>query len=751
MAEAQGELHVGGRASQDAPAFRLSRSEIETGLKLWVLSFDLPGEKVNKLNEKVMRELPSVLTELERLGQNQSIDALILSSPKRGNFLAGADIELIQAVKTPKDAEDLCMRGHELFNRWEDLPFPTIAAIQGACLGGGCEWALASSAIVMSSDSAAKIGLPEVLLGIFPGLGGTLRLPVRLGIAGALDLILTGKSLSGERAYKAGLADACLSKEGFELQVALWIKKNIKALRGRGWLSREPKLGGMGGIVGRALEKTAIGRRTIFKQARAGVLSKTMGHYPAPLEAIQVIRESGVRYRKRLSGPARASAQRREMLGFGRAATSDVSKNLIRIFFLTEGIKKASGLASGAEAKALPVRAGGVLGAGVMGGGIAQLFAEKGLLTRMKDISVPALSLGVQAAQKIFKKQVKQRRIDERQMLQKMNLISPALDESGFGSLDVVVEAVIEKMEIKKQVLAQLEHSVGDRCVIASNTSSLSISDMQASLAKPERFCGMHFFNPVHRMPLVEVIRGAKTSDHAVTTIFQLAKDLGKMPIVVKDAPGFLVNRLLCPYMNEAAYLVSEGVPIDHVDKTLMGFGMPMGPLELIDEVGTDVGEKVLHILHRAFGDRMIPCTLIEKVVGAKRLGKKSGKGLYVYEGERKTKRLEREIYKIIGVTPKAISLSKEDIVDRCVLPMVNEASRCLEERVVRTPEDVDLGMIMGTGFPPFRGGLLRYADSIGVRKIVTKLKNLEPVHGARFRPDPSLIARANRDAKFYT
>jgi len=439
----------------------------------------------------------------------------------------------------------------------------------------------------------------------------------------------------------------------------------------------------------------------------------------------------------------------REARGFGKMAATTISKNLIRLFFLTEQVKKSKGVAG--DFKTVPVTSAAVLGAGVMGGGIAQLYAEKGIATRMKDISEKALSLGIQSAQKIFMRSLKKKKLNPRQYQQKMNLIAPVLDYSGFMGVDFVVEAVIEKMEIKKAVIKELEGQVRDHCVIATNTSSLSVSEMQKVMAKPERFGGMHFFNPVHRMPLVEVIRGDKTGDEAVVRIYQFSKQLGKTPIVVKDRPGFLVNRLLMPYLNEATWLLQDGADIKEIDETLLDFGMPMGPMELIDEVGVDVGEKVAHILNDGFGDRMKPAPFNSKLVASGRLGKKSGKGMYQYlDGSGKKKELNPEIYTILGVTPQKGKVSREEILDRCILPMINEAARCLDDQIVETPAEVDLGMIMGTGFPPFRGGLLRYADTLGAKGIVEKLKKYQARFGARYEPAPRLLQMAERGETFH-
>jgi 3-hydroxyacyl-CoA dehydrogenase/enoyl-CoA hydratase/3-hydroxybutyryl-CoA epimerase len=733
-------------------AFQLEDLGRDAGYKLFSITFDIPGEKVNKFSAAVITEFESVIEELERRGKAGEIEALVFRSGKPGNFIAGADINMIQAAKTAEEAYTLSRKGQRLLDRWEDLPFPTIVAINGTTMGGGCELSLASSAIIMSNDPAARIGLPEVNIGVIPGMGGCVRLPRKVGLAGALDLILTGKTLTGDRAVKAGLAEAALAKENFDEGVKVWVKQNLERLKAGERIAKEPKLAGTGGMMGSVLEKTPFGRAFILKKARSGVISKTRGHYPAPLEAIQVLSDNGAHYageKVKIRGNDRDQQMDREARGFGKMAATSISKNLIRLFFLTESVKKSKGVAG--DVKVEKVSAAAVLGAGVMGGGIAQLYAEKGISARMKDISTKALTLGMQSAQKIFYRNLQKRKLTQRQYQQKLNLIAPVLDFSGFKGVDFVVEAVIEKMDIKKSVLRDLEKEVRDDCVIASNTSSLSITEMQTAMAKPERFGGMHFFNPVHRMPLVEVIRGDKTNDETVAKIYSFSKQLGKTPIVVKDRPGFLVNRLLMPYMNEATWLLADGAEIDAIDEALLDFGMPMGPMELIDEVGVDVGEKVAHILHDGFGARMEPAPFNTKIVASGRLGKKNGKGLYQYlDASGKKKELNPEIYTILGVTPVRGKVSKEEIIDRSILPMINEASRCLDEKIVESAAEVDLGMIMGTGFPPFRGGLLRYADSVGAKAIVEKLRKYQAKYGARYEPAPGLVKMAETGATFH-
>jgi len=750
MKTAGGDMQgASGKANQ---VFTLSRWEEGQGARIWKVVFDLPGEKVNKLSRRVMEEFERLIPEVESKVASGDIQAVVLFSGKPGNFVAGADIELIQSARTAEEAEGLSRLGQRLLDRWEDLKVPTIAAVHGTALGGGCEMTLACSATVASNDPATKIGLPEVMLGFVPGMGGCVRLPRKVGLATAMEMILTGKQLNGERAAKAGLVEACLPKENFEENALRWVSANMKSLQAGKRLAKEPKLGGVGGPAGAVLEKTPFGRAFMLKKAREGVISKTKGHYPAPLEAVEVLRDTGGAYGERLRGGDRDQAMQREARAFGCLAVTEVSRNLVGLFFLTESVKKSRGIASDVGEVAAEVSAAGVLGAGVMGGGIAQLLAEKDISVRMKDLTPQALAAGMTAAIRIFDKQLKRKRINQRQKLQKMNHIAPVLEYSGFGSLDFVIEAIIEKMDVKKAVFQELETKIADDCVVASNTSSLSITEMQKAFKRPERFAGMHFFNPVAKMPLIEVIRGEKSDDRAVSTVYQFSKRIGKTPIVVKDSPGFLVNRLLMPYLNEATYMLAEGAPIEELDRAMETFGMPMGPMELIDEVGVDVGEKVAHILHDAFGERMAPAPGQGKVVAAGRLGKKNAKGLYVYEStDGRGKRLDPEIYKIIGVEPKVGKIADEEIVERCVLPMINEAARCLDEGVVQSAAEVDLGMIMGTGFPPFRGGLLRYADSLGAQRIVDRLRALEKKVGLRFAPAAILIKMAEQNRKFYS
>ena len=431
---------------------------------------------------------------------------------------------------------------------------------------------------------------------------------------------------------------------------------------------------------------------------------------------------------------------------FSKLAPSIISKNLIHLFFVNEQIKKEKGVAN--NVSPLAIHQVAVLGAGIMGGGIAWLFSKMDILVRMKDLNWEAIKKGYQQASKIYQFLQKIRKYSSREVSLKMDKISGTIDYSGFQNVDIVVEAVVEDIKIKKTVFNELEKNIRSTTIIASNTSSLSINEMASVFKKPERFIGMHFFNPVNRMQLVEVISGNKTSQKTIATVVKLAKDAGKIPIVVKDCPGFLVNRILLPYINEAGFLLEDGAAINQIDKSMENFGMPMGPLTLLDEVGIDVGYKVAVILEKGYGSRMKVCSSFEKLYSEKKLlGKKTGKGIYLHQG--KIKKINPAILSLNKRKNKRLN-SKEDIFLRPLLIMINEAARCLEEKIVKSPEYLDMAMITGTGFPPFRGGLLKYADHLGADKIVEKLEFYSNRLGERFQPANLLIKLSGEKRKFY-
>ncbi len=568
---------------------------------------------------------------------------------------------------------------------------------------------------------------------MFPGWGGSQRLPRLIGLQRSLDIILSGKNLDALRAFKAGLIDRIIPKE-LVLESAKKFAEDVIA--GRDVLSRTKRKAK--GLLTFLLEKNPLGRAIVYSQAKKMVMQRTHGHYPAPLYAIQSVKKGhGKKLAKGLEIEARL---------FSRLIGTAISNNLINIYQWTEAIKKENGTTNPAI-KILPVKRIAALGAGVMGGGIAQLFAGKNIPVRVKDINYDAVAKALRQASSILYSKVKRRQLSRLEYSHILANITGTVDYSGFKNVDLVVEAIVEDLEIKKRVFTELESRLSPEAIIVSNTSSLSIDDMAMALARPQRFLGMHFFNPVHKMPLVEIIRGQHTSDSAVAAVFQLTKQLGKTPLVVKNGPGFLVNRLLVPYMVEAITLLEEGHAPQQVDQLMVDFGMPVGPLELFDEVGIDVAYKVAKILNRFMSDRMADSQVLDKLVHDQRLGKKSGRGFYRYHDKKKY--TDPAIQQYITLRQKT-TLNDQEMIGRMVYPIINEAARCLQDKVVGRPQDVDLGMVFGTGFAPFRGGLLRYADTVGISKIVDTLHKFSEQYGNRFIPS-ALIMEINKQGKgFY-
>lgn len=698
-----------------------------------LVELDLVGEKVNKLSSPVMTRLKEVVTELG----SSNYKAAVIISRKDKIFVAGADIEEIKSLKTREQFVPLLEEAHKIFNSIEDMKIPVIAAINGACLGGGCELALACDYRVASDDSSTKIGLPETKLGIIPGFGGCVRLPRVVGLQASLDIILNGKSVPAVKAQKMGLVDRVVVTATLE-DMALKYAQEIIA---KGAPKRQKRFEPRGAFA--KLMESPLLKWKVFSESRKMVMKFTGGHYPAPLKAIDVIEKTyGMSDRDR--------ALKIEMDGFCDVAVTDVSKYLIDVFFLMESVKKKTGVASGV--KPHKVRRIGVLGAGTMGGGIAYVAADKGIEAHLKDVNSKALQLGFDHAKALWKKQLDRKRINIFDFGKKNNFVTGTLDYTGFKELDVVIEAIVEDMKIKQKVVGECAAAVRPDCIIATNTSSLSVTEIAKGHPHPENFVGMHFFNPVDKMPLVEIIRGEKTSDEAVATVYELAKRMGKLPVVTKDGPGFVVNRLLVPYMIEAMWLLQEGMSIEKVDSLYKKqFGMPMGPFALMDEVGLDVGYKVSKIFHATLGDRIMIPDVMEKLHSTDRLGKKNKKGFYTYDDRGKSTGVDQTVYAALGLGQPTNKLSDKEVIERGIFPMVNEAALALiEERIVETPDEVDLAMITGTGFPPFRGGLLRYADSVGSQKIADELEVYATKYGARFKPSVPLRNMAKTNRTFY-
>jgi 3-hydroxyacyl-CoA dehydrogenase/enoyl-CoA hydratase/3-hydroxybutyryl-CoA epimerase len=712
-----------GTAKEDAVAIAAQSVRLEKRGPVAVIVFDQHQEKANKLSSLNMLRLFEIFTEIEA---DPALRAIVLISRKPTIFIAGADISEIQRFSNGEASPDTLMKLQAVFTYLERMKLPSIAAIHGATMGGGTELILACDYRLASDAPETKIGLPEVLLGVIPGWGGTQRLPRLVGLEKSLDLILTGKTVDAKRAKKIGLVDRIVAKEFLEGTAIAWAEELA-----RGGKKRPRANVGPGGL----LEKVPGGRWLIFDQARKQVLLRTRGHYPAPLKAIDVIAKTyGGNLDKGLLVEAKA---------FNELVVTEQCKNLIQVFYLKEKVKKDKGT----KAEALTVERAGVLGAGIMGGGIAQLFADKGIQVRMKDLDWNAITRGYQAALKIFKKRVERKKMRPNELDNAMARIEGTTSYAGFKHLDVVVEAIVEDLNVKKKVLAELEGHAGPKTVFATNTSSLSVSAMGEALKDPSRLVGMHFFNPVDKMPLVEVIRGKESSEEAVATVFQLAKKLGKTPILVKDSPGFLVNRILAPYLAEAMYLMADGVEPTRMDDVAERFGMPMGPATLLDEIGLDVAVKVVKVLYGAFGERMKPPPIVDLIASPDRLGKKNGKGIYLWQG--KEKRLDPELFAKASASASK-TIDDATVEKRLFYLMVNEAARCVEEELVRDPADIDIGMIFGTGFPPFRGGLLRWADSVGAGKIVSELELLARNTGPRFQPAMYLQQLAVKQGRFF-
>jgi 3-hydroxyacyl-CoA dehydrogenase/enoyl-CoA hydratase/3-hydroxybutyryl-CoA epimerase len=670
----------------------------------------------------------------------------VLASGKPDNFIAGADIKMLRAMKTANDAAELAKTGRRALDRLASFPKPVVAAIHGACLGGGLELALACASRVASSDDKTRLGLPEVQLGLLPGLGGTQRLPRLVGAEAALDLMLTGKHLDAKRAQRIGLVDEVVPPS---------ILLDVAQKRALALTDGSAKSGQKGsrrkGLAEAVLVKNPLGRAFFFDQARKRTLRKTHGNYPAAERILDVVRIG-------LSRGAEAGYGA-ESAAFGELAVSAEARELIGIFFAQNELKKDTGT-SDATAEPRKLRRVGVLGAGLMGAGIAYVTATNAKLpVRLKDRDERSLGRGFAHLKGLFDERAKKRRMSAFERDRELLRVTTTTSYEGFDSVDVVIEAVFEDLGLKQNVLREVEARSGKNLIFASNTSSLPIGKIAEVSRAPDRVIGMHYFSPVDKMPLLEIIVTERTAPSVTATAVELGKRQGKTVIVVRDGAGFYTSRILGPYLNEASYLVSEGVPVDVIDRALENWGFPVGPLTLLDEVGIDVGEKVGKILHMAFGARMAPPPGVERLVEDQRLGKKNGRGFYDYATKKrsrffgrasKRREVDTTVYAVLGVEPKSDPPAGE-IAQRCALMMVNEAVYCLAEGILRSPRDGDIGAVFGLGFPPFRGGPFRYVDVVGASEIVRRLEGYEKTCGARFRPAPLLVEMARAARTFYT
>lgn len=695
--------------------------------KVALLTMDIPGESMNVLKASFADEIEHIL---KQITSDSTIKGVVFISGKKDSFIAGADISMLDSCTTAEQAESIASMGQQMFDRIEQLRLPVVAAIHGPCLGGGLELAMACHARFATSSAKTVLGLPEVQLGLLPGSGGTQRLPKLVGVQKALDMILTGKQLRAAQAKKLGLVDEVVP-ESILLEAAV-----KKALAGKP--KREPK---KLSLINKFLEQTAPGRKLVFSQATKQTLAKTHGNYPAALKILQVI-ETGVEqgYNKGLAAEAKA---------FGELCMSKESAALRSIFFATTQMKKESGAG---DAKPRKVRKAAVLGGGLMGGGIANVTATKaGLPVRIKDISEQGISHALKYSFDILNKKFKKRFISKAEMQQQLLKITGTLDYSGFHDVDLVVEAVFEDLDLKQRMVADIEQHCAETTVFASNTSSLPIRKIAENAKRPENVIGLHYFSPVDKMPLVEVIAHDKTSAETIATTVAFARKQGKTPIVVKDGAGFYVNRILALYMNEAANILLGGEPVEKIDKALVKFGFPVGPVTLLDEVGIDVGAKISPILTAELGERFAAPAAFDKLLADGRKGKKTEKGFYLYgkAAKKGKKQVDESVYGVLGVTT-APALNAEEIASRCTAQMLNEAVRCLEEGIIASARDGDIGAIFGIGFPPFLGGPFRYIDSLGVNNLIATLRQLEARFGSRFAPCPLLLKMAEHGERFY-
>jgi 3-hydroxyacyl-CoA dehydrogenase / enoyl-CoA hydratase / 3-hydroxybutyryl-CoA epimerase len=683
------------------------------------LVMDHSGRKVNVLDEAAIADLERALGEIEG---RTDVRGVVLRSGKSGSFIAGADIAAIGGLTDRERVLALVRRAHGAFGRLSALGCPTVAAIDGVCLGGGTELALACDSRIASEEPHTQIGLPEVLLGIFPGFGGTQRLPRLIGLSAALDLILTGRALDARRAERIGLVARAVP--------AAWLieraHERLDALAARP-ADRRRDVHRPKGFGPWFVDRTPFGQALALNRARAMTRARTGGHYPAPIAAIEVVERT---LRLPLDAGLAIEASRVSDLVVG-----PVCKNLVRIFDLSDRAKKDPVVAD-PSIQPQPVRNLMLVGAGVMGGGIAELVSRNGIEVRVRDLKPEALTHALQVARGVIAERLGRRRMPaserERERRAQMARIQPTLELTGSGRADFAMEAVVEDLDVKRRVFAELEVRMRDGAVLATNTSSLSVDALAQGLAHPERLCGFHFFNPVHRMPLVEVVRCARTSDRTLVTAVALARRLGKTPVVVSDSPGFVVNRILMPYLGEAMALLGEGYTIPDIDLAMRRFGMPMGPFEVLDEVGLDVALKVAGVLGRAFPDRMPAASALEKLVAAGRLGRKTGAGFYRHRGRRRTP--DPALRTLLDLQ-RARRAPGGDLAERMVLAMINESARCLEEQVVADAGAIDLAMVFGAGFPPFRGGVLRHADQMGLARVESRLIALRAEKGERFKP----------------
>ncbi len=687
-----------------------------------IITMDVPGERMNTLRASFAGELRALLAEIR---QNAAITGLVLRSGKPDSFIAGADVHMLNDCTTAEQAEALARAGQALFNELEALELPLIAAIHGPCLGGGLELALACHGRVCSEDDITRLGLPEVQLGLIPGSGGTQRLPRQVGLVKALDMMLTGKQLRPKQALKAGLVNDMVP-HSILLDTAVALAKQGKPGR-----TRKPD------VKTRLLQGNPLGRKLVFDRALGTLRHKTRGNYPAPEALLEVVRTG---YQQGMAEGLKAEAA-----AFGKLVMTPESAALRHLFFATTEMKKETRY-DGAEPG--PVNRVGVLGGGLMGGGIAFVTATRaGLPVRIKDIGHKGINQAMAMAHRLLSNKVTKKQLSQPGMNQQLARLTGTLDYRGFERADLVVEAVFEDLEVKRRMVREVQRHCPEHTVFASNTSSLPIHRLAEGAEHPERVVGLHYFSPVEKMPLAEVIPHAGTSATTVATALKLARAQGKTPIVVKDSAGFYVNRILAPYLNEAARLLLEGEPIEAIDRALVDYGFPVGPITLLDEVGIDVAAKIAPVLESELGERFRAPAAFTKLLDDNRFGKKNGRGFYAFN--KKGKPADPEMYRLLGIVPES-RLPAQDLAERCVLAMLNEAALALDEGVVASSRDGDIGAVFGIGFPPFTGGPFHYMHQQGIDRAVANMEEYARKYGQRFAPCGPLRQMAKEGRSYY-
>ncbi|MBG08916.1 MAG: fatty acid oxidation complex subunit alpha FadJ [Halobacteriovoraceae bacterium] len=679
------------------------------------------------LDKETLKELDEALNLVKEREQEGSVKGVLFFSHHKRAFLAGVDIQLISDCKTESEGAEGAEKGQSLFNKIEDLSIPSICCVHGLCLGGGLELALSCDRIIASDSQSTFLGLPEVKLGLIPGFGGTFRLPRKIGLPKALDAILSGKNIYSKKAKRMGLVEGIFPKERVVTMA-------------RVLLDEAPKSKSFKESLENLASDNFLARKIVFQKARETVLRKTQGFYQAPLKILDVI-ESGF-------SKGRSSYLAMEAQAFGELCSSGQSQNLQHLFFLNEASKKVpKNYDSGKKPKEL--NRGAVIGAGVMGAGICWLMAKNKMYPHLVDLTFDALEAGIKQSSHYFLSQVKRKRMsyDELHILQ--SSITTQTNMKALGQCNLIVESVVEDLEVKKKLLQDLEDNVSDDAILASNTSSLGISEMAKNLKKPERFAGLHFFNPVPKMPLVEIVTHEKTSKETILSLHNWCLRGKKTPIIVKDGPGFLVNRILAPYLNEAGHLMAEGVSPRLIEDACLNYGMPMGPIRLLDEIGQNVASKVAFILQEKLGERLKPSSLMKDWEASDFQGRKNSKGFYEYDEKGAEIDFSEAFLKVLPSPAKP--MNEIEIQMRIFLPMINEAAFILEEKIVEHASTVDLALIYGIGFPPFRGGLLKYADQEGLERILEALIDFSKnVNQERYAPSPLLKKLVADKKKFY-